>query len=878
MINVLLIWFVRALLWLRYRVAIRGVAAIAAKGRDGILFLPTHPALIDPIILFSRLFGPFKTRGLGDKEQISRFFVRWMAKRVGILPIPDLAKSGAASAEEVRRIVDECVDVLANGENLVLYPAGHILRTRLEDIGGNSAAATIMNRLPDVRVVLVRTRGLWGSGFSWATGAEPGVGGTLWRGFRALLASGVFFAPRRCVTIEMVEPDDLPRNAERNVINRYIERFYNADAPPNTYVPRTIWDREGVRELPEPVRPQLSGDPGQTPAATRRIVCEFLEELTGESDFGDTARLAHDLGADSLTRVDILTWLHGEFGFAQTNVDDLQTVGDVMLAACGESVSTATASIKPVSAKWFTRPASAAKPPQATEMTVCEAFLHQAARAPGKVIVADQNSGAKTFGQLVRGVLALKGPVELLPGERIGVMMPASVAADVLYLTALFAGKTPVMVNWTLGSKNLTHCLDSVGVRKILTARALISRLESQGVDLSAVADRLVFIEDMAAGLSGWAKLRAAVGAKLNWSSLRNACVPETAVILFTSGSENLPKAVPLTHRNMLTNLDDAFEVIKFTGDDCLLGMLPPFHSFGLTGGVLLPLCLGLRTVHYGDPTDASALAQIAEAYRPTLLVGTPTFLHGIVRAAAPEQLASLRVVVTGAEKCGPRVYAALAARCPQTVVMEGYGVTECSPIISANERDNPKPGTIGKVFGSVEYALLDLDTDSRAAPGQPGMLVVRGPSVFGGYLEYDGPSPFVELDGLQWYRTGDIVVEDDSGVLTFRGRLKRFIKLGGEMISLPAIENVLAERFAEDGDEGPILAVTATGGDEKPEVVLCTVKAIDRMGANGAIRAAGLSGLHNIRRVVRLDELPLLGTGKTDHRGLAERLRNDTD
>jgi acyl-CoA synthetase (AMP-forming)/AMP-acid ligase II len=358
---------------------------------------------------------------------------------------------------------------------------------------------------------------------------------------------------------------------------------------------------------------------------------------------------------------------------------------------------------------------------------------------------------------------------------------------------------------------------------------------------------------------------------------LRQAEPPEVAVVLFTSGSETVPKAVPLTHRNILTNIADCFALFRARPDDSILGILPPFHSFGLMTSVVLPLTLGCRVVHHPNPTDGAALGQTIDAYKPTLLMGTPTFLRGIVRASTKGQLASLRLVVSGAEKCGERVYRALAESCPQTVVLEGYGVTECSPVVAGNFESDARPGTIGRPVASVEVALVSPATGGRVEPGHDGVLLVRGPSLFGGYLNYDGPSPFVEFEGKSWYRTGDLIREAPDGWLTFAGRLQRFVKLGGEMVSLPAIEAALEPRLVSDDDKGPSFAVAATPVEESPEIVLFSTKGIEREEANSIIRAAGLSGLHNIRRVIRVDELPLLGTGKTDYRGLADRLRIKT-
>ena len=209
---------------------------------------------------------------------------------------------------------------------------------------------------------------------------------------------------------------------------------------------------------------------------------------------------------------------------------------------------------------------------------------------------------------------------------------------------------------------------------------------------------------------------------------------------------------------------------------------------------------------------------------------------------------------------------------------MEGYGVTECSPFISINDESDPKPGTIGKVLDRMKYAIIDIETDPpvRVAQGKRGMLIVRGANIFDGYLHYEGASPFMEFEGEQWYRTGDLVTEAPDNVLTFAGRLKRFVKLGGEMISLPAIESVLTEIYATDDDEGPVLAVTSVPRIEPPELVLFTTFQADRGEINQQIRAGGLSGLHSIRRLIRIETLPLLGTGKTDYRSLDKSLTDE--
>ncbi|MDP6439853.1 MAG: MFS transporter [Candidatus Brocadiia bacterium] len=885
-----LVWVLNRVLRRRYRIAVSGLDEVAERGTRGILFLPNHPALIDPIIMSATLQGRFAPRAWADEDQIDRPFIRTLARRFGVRAVPRVRRqaegdAGGGSRQAVRRAVDACIEDLAAGRCVLLYPSGHVYRKHLEDLRGNSAAHTIIRSLPDVRVVLARTTGLWGSGFSWAGGHVPEVGGTLKKGLIWALLSGIFFAPRRRVTIEFYEPDDLPLDAGPDALNRFMEEFFNRDAPPNTYVPYSAWEGGGARRMPEPFIGAEAGDVSRVPTATRQIVLEHLQELTGVASIRDDHHLARDLGMDSLSRAELIGWLESEFGFPAGDHESVQSVADALLAACGESVQGEPEELKAIAPKWFRDAETSGRllPPEGE--TVTGAFLRAARRSPGRAIIADQAAGVRTYRDLITAIFLLRPEVAALAGERVGIMMPASVAADMLYLATLFAGKTPGMVNWTVGVRNVVHSLDLVGVSSVLTARALVTRLAGQGTDLGALKDRFVYLEDVRARFSFAGKLGAWLRAHGGWASLSRADVPETAAVLFTSGSESLPKAVPLTHRNLLTNAGDLCRHASLRLDDRAIGILPPFHSFGLTVTVILPLCTGMQAVYHPSPTEGGMLARLIEAYKVSLVLGTPTFLNGILRASTDEQLSTLRLAVTGAEKCPDRVYEALARRCPQTTVLEGYGVTECSPVVCANTDDDPRAGTIGRMLPSVEHVIVNVDTGQRVQPGESGMLLVRGPSVFGGYLNYDGESPFVDFEGRDWYRTGDLVSEDADGVLTFRGRLKRFTKLGGEMISLPAIEAalqvpvgpVLERHYAGDDDEGPVIAVEVTPDEDHPEIVLFTTMDIDRETVNRRIREAGLSGLHNIRRVIRLDEIPLLGTGKTDYRTLKARLQGET-
>jgi len=299
-----------------------------------------------------------------------------------------------------------------------------------------------------------------------------------------------------------------------------------------------------------------------------------------------------------------------------------------------------------------------------------------------------------------------------------------------------------------------------------------------------------------------------------------------------------------------------------------LLCFLPAFHSFGMTVTTLLPLLTAVRVVHHPDPTDAVNLVHKITAYGVTVLVGTPTFVHYILERSARGNLDGLRLIVVGAEKCPP----ALVERCrelaPNAKVVEGYGITECSPVVSVDLPSAPKPGSIGKPLPGVAVRVVDLDTGKPLPVQQMGMLQVSGPTVFPGYLGPDAPSPFVEDEGKRWYVTGDLGEFDPDGYLWFRGRLKRFLKAGGEMISLPALEEPFT-RLYPPTKEGPRVAVEGVERDEGRRIVLFTTESFDLREANALLLKEGFHGVMRLDEVRRIDAVPVLGTGKTDYKQL---------
>lgn len=861
----------RLLLSLRYRVTATGLETISGPGP--ILFMPNHPALIDPIIIYS-LLADHAPRPLADERQMEGPFGRLAAKALRAVLIPDAMKDGAKARQGVEAGMQAVLNALQAGDNVLLYPAGRIYRSARESLGGNSGAALVLQKMPGLRVVLVRTTGLWGSAFGYgATGKAPHFGKVLLRGALAVVANLVFFTPRRPVAVEFVEAADLPRTGDKRVLNLWLEQFYNQAERPAQGISRFFWQGSEARIL-DAVPQNRAPEAADIPAEVRAAVYAALREAAGLPEgqpLSDDMTLGGDLGLDSLALMDLALSLEGAHGTNIANLELLVTVRDCLLAASGQLGEANTDA--PAPAGWFAPAADNKFAIPEHAATIADAFLTQVRSDPAQPLLADRAS-LRSRRDILMGALILAPRLRTLPGERLGIMLPATPAVVTVWLAALLAGKTPVLFNWTVGEANLRHCISITGVSHILSATALQERLERQGLDLASLPVQWVLLDKLAASLTIWEKLCGVLKARL-LRNLKDYKVPETAAVLFTSGSESLPKAVPLSHANLLANARDIVEVLHLEPDDSVLAMLPPFHSFGLMVNIVLPLSLGIRAAFHPNPTEPGPLAALVRDYRLSLMAAPPTFLGAVLdRAAGTENLASLRCAFVGAEKCPDHVYRAFAAQCPQAALCEGYGVTECSPVVSVNRPGDIVCGTIGHAMPSVTLALVreeDGNICGRVEAGQTGMLLVRGPSIFGGYLS-DAPSPFVEFEGHTWYRTGDLVRMDETGRLTFQGRLKRFVKIGGEMISLPQIESVLLEIFGKRGDapeQGPALAVEATAEESGSAIMLFTPLVLSLPEVNAALRGAGLSSLYAIKRIVKVEAIPLLGSGKTDYRAL---------
>ncbi len=514
----------------------------------------------------------------------------------------------------------------------------------------------------------------------------------------------------------------------------------------------------------------------------------------------------------------------------------------------------------------------------ATEMafgpaTVPEAVLATAQQVPRHVALEDI-TGKLAYRRLVLGAdLLARQWRELLPGSasapnRIGVLLPNVNGMPLTLLSLWFAGQVPAVLNYSIGMTAMLACAQLAGLKQIITSQAFLDRAKLSPEPFLAAGLQLIYLEEVRQRISNGAKLTALLRQYFRVQPANGGFHPEaTAVILFTSGSEGAPKGVELTHANLLANVRQVLSVTDLRDNDRMLNALPLFHSFGLTLGLLAPLIRGFFVFLYPSPLHYRVVPTLFYERDCTILLGTNTFLNGYARKAHVFDFRSLRYLFAGAEKIQESTAATWAQRFGVRV-LEGYGATECSPCLSVCTPLAPKQGSTGRFLPGIEWRLERIE-------GVPegGRLFVRGPNVMRGYLNPEANAQFQALSG--WYDTGDIARVDELGFVHLLGRLKRFAKISGEMVSLTAVEDALAGAFPHYGLRCQVAILSRPDADKGEVLVAVTNETklqLDEIRA--ALRARGLPNLCVPRELKFLREIPKLGTGKVNHRELQALLK----
>jgi acyl-[acyl-carrier-protein]-phospholipid O-acyltransferase/long-chain-fatty-acid--[acyl-carrier-protein] ligase len=484
-----------------------------------------------------------------------------------------------------------------------------------------------------------------------------------------------------------------------------------------------------------------------------------------------------------------------------------------------------------------------------------------------KIAIIDKSTGKNvTYSRALIGALILSSKFNRYDKGFIGIMIPTSAGCALATVGALMSGRIPVMINYSTGAEtNARYAQKKCRFKTIITSKTLLEKINCP------LVDGMVLIEDLMEGVTTVDKLKAALMTKLPvkmvLNSIHKGDEHDTATILFTSGSEKDPKAVQLSHCNIVSNIENFGSYVKINESDILLANLVFFHVFGLTVNLWVPFYYGMTMVTYANPLDFQAISNIAREEKPTIMVGTPSFFWGYLKKSEPGDYKTLRLMVAGADKCPDALREGYMKKHGVTL-LEGYGATETSPVISVNSQEFNRPGSTGKVIPNVRVRIENIETGEDCTTREVGKIMVKGDSVMKGY--FNDPELTAEVLTEGWYNTGDMGFFDEDGFLWHAGRFKRFAKVGGEMVSLIKVENLLEKLIPE----GASCCVVEVPDEKKGSYIIAaiTVEVNKTEILRKMLKELPVIALP--RQFVVIKELPLMSTGKIDFRNVTKMVQ----
>ncbi|MCX6230631.1 MAG: AMP-binding protein [Bacteroidetes bacterium] len=872
----ILIAIYRFFLSLRYKIELKGVDVL--KTKQSKLILPNHQALVDPQILFTHILKYTKAVPVASEIYANKPVLKQLFNIMGTVVVSDITTNNR-DTDALKNIYSNVVHALENGKSVLLYPSGQIAGQGYEKIFNKQSAWAIVDNIPEnTQIIGVRISGLWGSMWSRAwIGKAPNFFKTFLKAIFYVFANLIFFLPRRKVCVEFVDitaEAKIKSKENRLAFNQFLERFYNINGEEKLlYLKHYFYAPELKLELPERIEGSVEDMMRNKTAFSEDIpdeiflkVAEIIVKTTNivSADIKMNSNLVLELNVDSLMLVSIISDVETAFNVvSQIEIEFVTSVEDLCRIAMGQEVSDEI--LKPSFIRKRTIPLKDVEIDKTKN--IVESFLAVFSKDGKEQFTYDKiigSSSRKDF--MLKAYVVSRILKKEVKGKHVGIMLPALQSTTLLVMASYLAGKIPVMLNWTVGKKVLDHCVEDVNLDIILTAKSFHDKVQDLLSD--NVKQKCVFFEQKVRETSLLTKFAGLIHSYLKTKPAIE--MDDTAVILFTSGSESLPKAVPLTHRNIVSDLWGVFELIKLNNDYILLSFLPPFHSFGFSVLTILPLITGLKVAYTPDPTDSREVLKILKHSGANTLLATPTFLKMMLAVSSQDDLKQVILAITGAESLHASIINAFYEKADSNAhLLEGYGITECSPVLTINTFDMQKEKSVGRFIEGVDFLIVDYNNYTLLPQGSEGMIMVKGESIFNGYIDKKIASPFVIIDGKEYYKTGDLGRIDDDGFLFITGRLKRFIKIAGEMISLPAIEGALLKKYGNDDEV--VLAVEGNDSIEPPQIVLFSKINIDLTEANAYLKESGFPNLVKLNKLIEVEEIPLLGTGKTDYKVLKQ-------
>jgi len=872
-------FFYLLLLRLRYDITVTGLEQIDPKKQY--LIFPNHQALVDPQIVVGILSRKISVHPVMSETFYYLFGLHLFFRMLWAVPMGDIQRWGDEST--VKKALSGISDALRNKKNILIYPSGQLYNQEFELIRWKKTAFEIVQHMPDhVEILTIRTSWLWGSMWSKAYhGETPNIFWNFIKSFWYICANLIFFLPKRKVTVHIENlTQTLKPIGDLHIFNQTLEDWYNLPGPESLHYQKHYfyWNDTKTKTLPKiqwstevydvfdqnRISPEVKKKVFQKVAEIKSIDIDLLRFDT---------HLVLDLYCDSLDIAEIKSAISQLFPESSNPpITDIKNLWDLCIMALGLSQNVDnipeclwvhnqrqdTALVRDILQK--------TKQKEGEYFSISSAYREIFSHHTDEYFLYDTLVWTQTRKEFHQKVFLLSEYIKKIPGENIGIMLPSLGMTSMILMAVYKAGKIPVMLNWTLWEKALLHCVDFANISNILTSKSFADKIQNDGT--KQLAETFIFLENILKEVSVWKKLKTFLFSR--FLSMPKIHEDSQAVVLFTSGSESLPKAVSLTHKNILSDICWALAYFPVQKKDILIGFLPPFHSFGFTINTILPLISGVSVTYTPDPNDPRTIVHLIQKTKATILTATPTFLKMILANTPKDELSTVKYAVVWAEKCPQEVMEQFRKKIPHGCIVEWYGITECSPVISINPPEKTKIWSVWIPIFGWEVCILSLENDEKRAANQEGMIYFSGQNVFNGYLDPQILSPFMEINGKTFYKTGDLGYLDEDGYLFITGRLKRFVKIAGEMISLPFIEEILSQKYASEENR---IALEAKEQDGNVKMVFFSQMKIDQEEVNAYLRQSGVSNLVKIHQTIQLDEIPILGTGKTDYTVLKEKI-----
>lgn len=876
-------------LLIRFRYSVNITWLELLNSDESKLILPSHVALVDPIMIFAFLWKKKKINPVVTENYYNVPILKPIFNSVWAIPVLDLTND-KTNELDTSAIVWKVIKALQNNRNVLLYPQWALARQWFQSIVGKKTAFYISQQAPkDTKILTVNIHWLrWSRSSRAWNWKSPSLALFFLKWLRFIIWNLFFFVPKRNVEIEIKDSTELLHKAEKKWIdtfNQELEKIYNAKWEEKLNYISGLCRYDTVKNHKEPDVIQWSIKDLQRTSFNSNIeisekiidkIISIIKKIKPEYSwkFDLNTNLVLDCFFDSLDMAELKSTVQSAFeNSSNPPLLDLKTVWDVAMMAVWKSAT--NEELKPCN--WnatkdgrviYSHVKSILKEDSTILSLMKETFKN------GKKLsfCYDWVFWVQSRKDFVIKAYLIADLLKKMPWERIAIMLPSLSATSLLIVWCYLAKKVPVMLNWTQSNEAFSHCIKTQNVEVILTAKSFFQKIQTPWLKKYNMA----FFEDILKDISLMQKLKAAFNAKRFKIPIN---ISKIAVVLFTSWSEALPKTVELTHENILNDILWTAWLVWLKMNDVELCYLPPFHSFGFILWIAIPLITGVRVVFTPDPNDSKTIANLTEHTKTTFIASTPTFLNGIVQVAKEDQLKTLRFTVVWAEKCPKELFTKFSKKAPNATIIEWYWITECSPIIAVNpfkRNAKIKRWTVWLPILWESVKIVDIDTNQELPINEEWMILIRGLNMFGWYVDQNLESPFVEINGNQRYKTWDLWFFDKDGYLTISWRLKRFVKIAWEMISLPAIESALSRKW-KNSDGTECLAIEAEEEDWNVKLTLFATEKLDKSEVNNYLHELWARNLVSIDSIIQIKEIPILGTWKVDHVELKKFLASYT-